>query len=519
MSIKVMGKVKAKAMASKAPLFQISLLSTILTGCVLPENKQFFEKKDMPDFDELSFDHGDALPGESSESEGAQTGNSSGGESTNTENGNGGVIELGQNPDPSSTPGIEASPSPEAEPSSTPVAEVSPSPEPSGTPIVVVSPSPSPAGTPVVIATPTPVPSSTPVVSSSTAQESFVVARKSVKKLDFLFVVDNSGSMADNQDKLAAGFEAFANTYFRRADLDICITIITTDRYLGRTSSRGYERERKIQCTKPASENGWNQAQSDAYIQHVINDFKARVKVGTNGSSQELAGKSLVAFLYNLNRWGDPIKANVRNNFFRSDAVANITFLSDENNWYTEPTINEQINDIPAVQGAAIHNKKNSYDNRKGIKNYLDEYFNELNPNGGVSYSVTSFIQMNGRIEGVPSQSMNIGPLAGLIGRESSLADINGSAATYANVYRNIGDNLALRANAFNLTHNIYEPLFPQLIDLNVNYVRADGSTATLSYGSDYTVMMPNGVVINESISNMAGVGDRVNVDYRYLNQ
>ena len=45
---------------------------------------------------------------------------------------------------------------------------------------------------------------------TSVTNQKFNAVTGSVKKIDFLFVVDNSGSMADNQAALAAGFEQFA---------------------------------------------------------------------------------------------------------------------------------------------------------------------------------------------------------------------------------------------------------------------------------------------------------------------
>lgn len=50
-------------------------------------------------------------------------------------------------------------------------------------------------------------------------------------KLDILFVVDNSGSMADEQEKLRNGFVSFANRYMQPT-WDIRLAVITSDTYL-----------------------------------------------------------------------------------------------------------------------------------------------------------------------------------------------------------------------------------------------------------------------------------------------
>ncbi len=57
------------------------------------------------------------------------------------------------------------------------------------------------------------------------------------KPIDILFIVDNSGSMSNNQAELAAAFTGFANKYIKNAEWDLNIATITTDTYLAGTSA------------------------------------------------------------------------------------------------------------------------------------------------------------------------------------------------------------------------------------------------------------------------------------------
>ncbi len=59
------------------------------------------------------------------------------------------------------------------------------------------------------------------------------------RKVDLLWVVDNSVSMEPSQDKLRKGFASFARKYLR-PDWDIRTAVITTDMYIAHPSFAGY---------------------------------------------------------------------------------------------------------------------------------------------------------------------------------------------------------------------------------------------------------------------------------------
>lgn len=353
-----------------------------------------------------------------------------------------------------------------------------------------------------------------PVVTAKPLQitESFDAASHGVKKLDFLFVVDNSGSMADNQRRLARGFRAFANTFYRRADLDICTMIITSDRYLGKMGDYEYERERRLPCTKPAGSQVWSADQMAKHVDSLISTFQEEIFVGTYGSGVELVGKSLVSFLFNQKEFGQVTNTENRSDFFRKDAVANITFLSDENNYFfQDPEAEESENDLPHVKGAAIPGSKTAtsaqkFDSRLGIKDYLDMYFEALNPGKAASYSVTSFLDIYRSESSLPGISVSLNSLPSVVGRESKVANINGTADEYTEVYQSVADALVLRASEFKLAYRA-------LGEVSVFLRRTSGESIRLAPG-EFRIEDAQVIKLDPRVLPKLKVGDQVVVTY-----
>lgn len=213
-------------------------------------------------------------------------------------------------PVPTATPVITVTPEP------TPIVIVTPTPVPTATP--VVTPTPVPTSTPVV--TPTPVPTSTPVVTPTpvpTATATPAPGQKLVKdeftqnsaqagKVDILWVIDNSGSMADNQNNLAYNFDAFIRDFITKG-IDFKMAVTTTDatfNYNGREICG----EDKLSLTQAQA----NQTQ-------FIYDFQNCVRVGDNGSSYEKG-------LHTMNEYFKKYSSS----FLRPDAYLVVIVLSDE---------------------------------------------------------------------------------------------------------------------------------------------------------------------------------------------
>lgn len=136
-------------------------------------------------------------------------------------------------------------------------------------------------------------------------EESFLQKSSENKKIDILWVVDNSGSMQDEQNSLAFNFESFINDFIQK-DVDFKMAVTTTD------TSWGHKGELIGNLTDLTSVA----AASD--INGFLNNFKETIKVGINGSGYEKGLLASKSFINNKNSW------------LREDAMLAIVYLSDE---------------------------------------------------------------------------------------------------------------------------------------------------------------------------------------------
>ena len=143
---------------------------------------------------------------------------------------------------------------------------------------------------------------------SEIKQETFRQSANQSKKLDIVWVIDNSRSMADEQDDLGSNFSAFIDEFITK-DVDFKMAITTTD-----TSTSAKKGQMVAgSSTKLNSEKAkLNEAQ-------FKDDFKALVKVGISGSGVE---KGLEASEGFMQRYATT--------FLRPDAYLAVVILSDE---------------------------------------------------------------------------------------------------------------------------------------------------------------------------------------------
>ncbi len=174
--------------------------------------------------------------------------------------------------------------------------------------------------------TPVPAPSSTPV-ELSLVRDVFRVPRPGAPKIDVLFCVDNSASMADNQRLLADSFGGFIQE-FTAGGLDYHIGLVTSDVDSTRSS---------VWRTRLPAYPGANRGrllsryESDRYLTNstsqIIPKFQENVQVGTAGSSRE---QCLASFLYatesSMSGGG-----GYNQGFFRRDSLLAFVVVSDEN--------------------------------------------------------------------------------------------------------------------------------------------------------------------------------------------
>ncbi|MEI8346358.1 MAG: vWA domain-containing protein [Pseudomonadota bacterium] len=146
-------------------------------------------------------------------------------------------------------------------------------------------------------------------------------------KVDILWVIDNSGSMADDQANLASNFETFISGFITR-DVDFKMAITTTDAWYYGVNNRNICKTKSL--TSAAAASNRNQ---------FISDFQSCVKVGTGGYGMEEGLKSGQMYL-------DALKST----FLRQDAYLIVVILSDEEEQSTK-AVSQYVDELKALKG------------------------------------------------------------------------------------------------------------------------------------------------------------------------
>ena len=193
------------------------------------------------------------------------------------------------------------------------------------TPPVVVNP---PVVTPPVVVNPpvvTPPVITEPEIILNDRSEIFTQNSGRQGDVDILWVIDDSGSMADEQDSLGRNFKSFIDQFLVK-DIDFKMAITTTDG----TSSRNGKMVGDSSKLTRASAKGNKTA--------FINNFTKWVKVGTSGSGIEQGLKTSTSF---MDRYAS--------SFLRSDAFLVVVYLSDEED-QSDKKVSEYITKLQALK-------------------------------------------------------------------------------------------------------------------------------------------------------------------------
>ena len=166
-------------------------------------------------------------------------------------------------------------------------------------------------------------------------------------KMDIVFVVDDSGSMAEEQSNLATNFPQFATLLsgFMTADgehVDYRVAVTTTGRDMDYTISLGG-------TSLPQHESGDNGAfknncnMTKRYLEptdaNMSTTLACRANVGTSGPGFEMP--------LLMSKWAlsERMMDNTNTGFLRDDALLAVVYLTDEddgsvttNNWVIGPT-------------------------------------------------------------------------------------------------------------------------------------------------------------------------------------
>ncbi len=181
-------------------------------------------------------------------------------------------------------------------------------------PVVVVPPvvTPPVVTPPVVVvppvkAPPTPLPPATPPATKLVSKvETFTQDTSKDGAVDILWIIDDSGSMGNEQDALAANFKSFIDQFITK-DIDFKMAITTTDA----SSTKNGKMVGDSSMLTRASAKGNQSA--------FMNNFTKFVKVGTKGSGVEQGLRTSVSF-----------SDRYASSFLRPDAYLAIVYISDE---------------------------------------------------------------------------------------------------------------------------------------------------------------------------------------------
>lgn len=138
--------------------------------------------------------------------------------------------------------------------------------------------------------------------------EKFRQAAQETKKLDIVWIIDNSGSMGDEQTSLGLNFSAFIDDFITK-NVDFKMGITTTD------VSTADRKGRMV----PGSDTKLTSAKAKQDEAQFKADFRNLVRVGTNGSGNEKGLEASEGFMHKH-----------ANNFLRQDAYLAVVIISDE---------------------------------------------------------------------------------------------------------------------------------------------------------------------------------------------
>ncbi|PCC73927.1 hypothetical protein SAMN02745121_06153 [Nannocystis exedens] len=189
------------------------------------------------------------------------------------------------------------------------------------------------------------------------------------QKIDFLFVVDNSGSMSEEQEALAVSFDGFISsiqntvmaedyhimvidTDAGNAFLQECVVLCTffpeCEGYPCNNlpQPEGCDATLGVGLTKDPSDSECGVVGGNRYMidgqPNLASTFECLAKVGTNGDGSERPMEAMVAAVGPLNNAGA-----CNDGFLRKDALLVVTFITDEED-------DEESNGNPVGWNAAL---------------------------------------------------------------------------------------------------------------------------------------------------------------------
>jgi hypothetical protein len=306
----------------------------------------------------------------------------------------------------------------------------------------------------------------------------------SARKVDILWVIDNSGSMATSQSNLASNFNSFIDR-FSQLNYDFQMGVITTDAFLG----YHYSQNSRSRLRDGANGNFSGVRIIDPNTPNLTQTFITNITQGTNGLGDE---RGLSSFEHAL---GNPLNAGFR----REGAFLSIIIVSDENDTSHYDWQNG-VNSYYYTENASHMFALSRF------TTYLDTLTNTI-PGGIRNYSVSSISVMDNTCR----QQLETDGYPRVIGqRYMDLADLTeGSKGSlcgdFGTTLSMISDRVLELSTVFQLSREPY----PETIVVTVNgSVVPQNSTNGWSYNSTNLTISFHGTAVPP-----AGADVRINFD------
>lgn len=136
------------------------------------------------------------------------------------------------------------------------------------------------------------------------------ITQVTVPAVDVLFVIDNSGSMAEEQKNLRDNFESFMR-YFTDSGLDYHVGVVSTDM------------DNRQESGRLISDGSSRYIDNTYSAQDAVSSFRERANLGTMGSPDERGKDAAYTALTKE-------ESATNDGFYREEAVLSIIVISDE---------------------------------------------------------------------------------------------------------------------------------------------------------------------------------------------
>lgn|GEM_PF-4191876 len=389
--------------------------------------------------------------------------------------------------------------------------------------------------------------------------ETFSSGDIQTKKIDLVLVIDNSGSMYDEQMKVKSGLTAAGAAYFSNPNVDVCLWVLSSSRY-----SVDYQLNQSFSLG--CSNNGTNAGSLTTALGNKID------LLGIDGANNEQLGKSLITYLadkvsfHGSTNSVESSSSLALRSGFRADATKAIVFATDENNYFAYSSIaynnpsstfasltregfanyatvagnllmwnadsgdwNMPMIDLPAITGQMRRASANQADisnlvadSRTGIKEYLGQLINlskatvlnflKLDSSGNpASLSFNESV-----IYSLAMGATNLHALKNAIGNGSINASIDLDAAGYTSQFQNLFENSVSIQSRFPLTHTAATSLGLKVVRVR-SLSLASVPLEVVLPASDYS-LVENNTKLQLSASAAAALisGDQIRITYFY---